>query len=104
GAANCKSGTVCMGIPNCPLLEDYDTDLPLVVGGAFTNDGIATYVIGIDIIDALQGAGSGNGTPEANPYEKLNEVAVAGGFPRPGADKFYNATNEAELQTALEAI
>ena len=104
GAANCKTGEVCEGLTNCPLLEEYDTDLPVVVGDAFNNDGISTYVIGIDIVDELVGVGTGNGTPEANPYERLNEVAIAGGQPRPGADKFYNATNEAELQMALEAI
>ena len=104
GAANCKSGAVCTDLTNCPLLEDYDTDLPMVVANANDNDGISTYVIGIDIIDALVGVGPGNGTPEANPYERLNEVAEAGGKARPGADKFYNATNEAELLAALQVI
>ncbi len=104
GAANCGQGLACTGLTDCPLLENYDNDLPTVVGDAFNNDGIPTYVIGIDIQDALLGSGNGNGTPEANPYVELNAVAVAGGVARPGTDKFYNATNEAELQAALDEI
>ncbi len=104
GAANCRQGTACNGLTDCPLLEQYDTDLPTVVGNAFTNDGIATYVIGIDIIDAQLGTALGDGTPDANPYDELNTVAEAGGVARPGNDKFYNATNEAELQAALDEI
>lgn len=105
GAANCGTGKVCPDdINNCDLLETYDDDLPVVVGDAFTMDNIATYVIGIDIQNADLGAALGDGTPAANPYVKLNEVAVAGGVPQAGADSFFNATNEAELQAALELI
>ena len=48
-----------------------------------------------------------DGAPLANPWKRLNDVAMAGGVPKNGgmdAEKFYNATNEAELQAALDAI
>ena len=70
------------------------------------NLGITTFVVGIDIINQLVGAGA-DGAPEANPYERLNEVALAGGAPKNmGMDdeKFFNATNQDELLLALEAI
>ncbi len=105
GAANCGQGQVCENLTNCPLLEEYDSELPTLVGDAFTNDGIPTYVVGIDIIDQQLGTIVGDGTPDANPHTELNAVAVAGGVPQTGgADSFYNATNQAELQAALELI
>jgi len=60
-------------------------------GDAFNNDGIPTYVVGIAI----------DGTTQTG----YNNLAVAGGVPNPnGPDSFYNAQNEVELQTALDAI
>lgn len=104
GAANCGTDTTCVDAFNCPLLEVYDTALETEVAAAFAS-GITTYVVGIDIIDAVVGTGPGEGIPTANPNEELNKVALAGGAPAMGgADSFYNATNEAELQAALELI
>ncbi len=48
-----------------------------------------------------------DGAPLANPWKRLNDVAMAGGVPKNGGmdpEKFYNATNEIELQAALDAI
>ena len=54
----------------------------------------------------LTGAGP-DGSPEANAYERLNDVALAGGAPKNGgmdAEKFFNSTNQDELLTALSGI
>ncbi len=97
GAANCG---VDADMPE--LLEDYDEGLPIAVADAFAQ-GIPTYVVGIDIVDELAGEGI-DGSPEANAYEKLNEVAEAGGVANEGIDKFFNVANEDELQSALDEI
>lgn len=101
GAANCPVE------PTTPedtaLFEIYDGQLPIVVADALASN-IPTFVIGIDIKDVLS-----NDLPDGNPdstntYEKLNEVAEAGGQARPGAEKFYNAANQIELQAALMEV
>jgi len=99
GAANCSADYDAAP----EALEVYDEHLPEVVDDAFTNRGIPTFVVGIDIIDALTGVGN-DGAPEANTFDSLNAVADAGGRPRPGAEKFYNAGNEIELMAALQEI
>lgn len=99
GAANCSAD-----YPTAPdVLEMYDEHLPEVVDDAYSNGEIPTFVVGIDIVDALTGVGA-DGTPEANTFVELNAVAVAGGRARPGAEKFYNAANEIELMDALAEI
>lgn len=100
GAANCNTD-----LPFPDYIEFYDETLPTTVEQAFT-DGITTFVVGIDIINMLVGEGS-DGAPEANPYERLNDVALAGGAPKNegmDAEKFFNATNQAELLAAIEDI
>ena len=93
GAANCMAGTSGMGV-----FTEYDQGLVPLVSGALA-DGVPTYVVGVDIVDAV-------GTyPQDNPYLRLSEVAEAGGAPREGAaEAFYNTTDEAELLTALGGI
>lgn len=93
GAANCMQGTSGMGV-----FTEYDMGLAPMVAEAYAG-GIPTYVIGVDIVDAV-------GTyPQDNPYQRLSEVALAGGVPREGAsESFYNTTDEAELLTALGGI
>jgi hypothetical protein len=93
GAANCMQGTSGMGV-----FTDYDMGLSPMVAEAYAG-GVPTYVIGVDIVDAV-------GTyPQDNPYQRLSEVAEAGGVPREGAsESFYNTTDEAELLTALGGI
>src|SRR5690606_20055070 len=93
----------CDGM-GCDLFEVYDEDLPRVVHEALDVDGIPTFVVGIDILDALIGEGTHDGKPAVNTFEKLNEVAVAGGRARDSDEKFFNALNEADLQDALEQI
>ncbi|PRP92362.1 von Willebrand factor type A domain protein [Enhygromyxa salina] len=101
GAANCNTD-----LPFPDYIESYDETLPTTVEAAFMNDNITTFVVGIDIIDELVGAGA-DGAPEANPFERLNDVALAGGAPKNGGmdtEKFFNATNQDELLAALEEI
>lgn len=104
GAANCSSDVPVCGGAGCAAFEQYDAALPIAVADALATDGIATFVVGIDIVNAVVGTNPYDGYPEANTYEKLNEVAVAGGQARPGDEKFFNALNEAELQAALSDI
>src|SRR5690606_22407954 len=69
-------------------------------------NGIETYVVGIEIVDAVLGAGT-DGVPHANPYQRLNELALAGGVPKDmglGAEQFYNSTTQDELLGALDNI
>jgi hypothetical protein len=101
GAANCVENQ-----PFPDFLELYDEGLQTEVGSAFTDDAIPTFVVGIDILDALVGQGN-DGSPLANAYVELNEVAVAGGFPKNmgmDADKFFNTTNQQELLDAIQSI
>ncbi|MBK6923478.1 MAG: VWA domain-containing protein [Deltaproteobacteria bacterium] len=99
GAANCSADN-----PSPPdLLEVYDDNLPVLVGSAYTDLGVPTFVVGIDIVDALAGVGA-DGVPEANTFVELNAVAEAGGRPQPGNEKFFNTVNELELMSALGEI
>lgn len=92
GAANCMAGTSGMGV-----FTEYDEELAPMVAAAFT-DGIPTYVVGVDIVDAV------GVYPQDNPYERLSELAVAGGVPREGAEAFYNTIDEQQLVEALGGI
>lgn len=93
GAANCMLGT-----GGSEVFTQYDEDLSPLVEQAFV-DGIPTYVVGVDIVDAM------GEIPVANPYERLSDLAVAGGVPREGGpDSFYNSTDEGQLLAALQAI
>lgn len=106
GAANCGADAdtaMCPGL-GCGLMEDYDTNLSSVVGDAFTTDSVPTFVIGIDILDQLVGDDPEDGQVGANTFTELNTVAEAGGRAREGDEKFFNATNEIELQAALAEI
>ena len=101
GAANCVDG-----LPFPDFIETYDSNLQLEIGKAYTDDNIPTFVVGIDILDALVGAGN-DGAPFANAFEELNEVALAGGFPKNmgnDPDKFFNTTNQQELLDAIQSI
>lgn len=99
GAANCSQDAAT----NAERFEQYDDALPSVVADALAM-GIQTYVIGVDILDVTSPTIT-DGNPDAtNTYMKLNELADAGGTSRPGDEKFYNASNQIELQAALESI
>lgn len=100
GAANCG-----MGLAPPPLFEQYDEMVHTIVGNAFTNDQIPTYVIGINTLN-VQSSGAQDGSPNGiNPFTKLNELAVQGGHPKDDpSEKFYNADNQIELAAALDAV
>jgi hypothetical protein len=63
-----------------------------------------TFVVGIDIKNEASKTMPDGSPDNVNTYEKLNELAEIGGQARDGAEKFYNAGNQVELQAALEAI
>jgi hypothetical protein len=91
---------------SCELMDYFDDQLePLVQG--YADAGIPTYVVGIDIQDQVLDPNSDYNfsVDNTNVYDELNDIAVAGGVPQTGGNEsFYNATNEAELQTALSEI
>jgi len=93
GAANCKSGEIGENLNTV-----YDDTLPTVVADAYANQGISTYVVGIDIVDTVISL------PTVNPHDALTDVAIAGGVPQDGPEKFYNANSQMELEAALDAI
>jgi|GEM_PF-1015872 len=100
GAANCAAGAPLPG-----LFEAYDQNLHTVVKAALTDDGVPTYVVGIDTKDIVS-----NNDPDGNPnatntYQKLNELAIDGGKPKDDPnEKFYNAVNQIQLKAALDLI
>jgi hypothetical protein len=99
GAANCSADH-----PDPPdLLEVYDSNLPTLVGTAFSDRDVPTFVVGIDIVDEEVGVGN-DGIPEANTFVELNAVAEAGGRAKAGSEKFFNTVNEIELMEALGEI
>jgi hypothetical protein len=106
GAANCRTDAASQ----FDRFETYDPNLLPLVADAYGDLGIPTYVVGIDIADAVTGITNGNifppnGEPDGiNPFDKLNELAVAGGKPLGGAADFYQTQNEIELQDAIQAI
>jgi hypothetical protein len=100
GAANCASDAA----NNTERFEVYDEQLPIVVGSTWTDDGVPVYVVGIDVADQFSDAATDGYPNNTNTYDALNEVAVAGGQPLPGAEQFYQTTNQLELQDALEQI
>ena len=78
------------------LLSKFDADAARLAGTtpSSLSPGLATD----DIIDAIANF------PQDNPFVRLNEVAVAGGFPKPGDEMFHNAQDEEELRSAISQI
>lgn len=99
GAANCSANAA----NNTERFEGYDEMLPITVAEAKTL-GFPTYVIGIDILDLVTPMQTDGNPDNTNTFERLNELAEAGGTARPGDEKFYNANNQIELQAALMEI
>jgi Mg-chelatase subunit ChlD len=99
GAANCQEDAP----DTTTLFEMYDDNVATTVAAAAAM-GIKTYVVGIDISQVVSGAAKDGNPDNTNTYEKLNLVAEAGGVPRPGDEKFFNTTNQDELQSALNMI
>ncbi|MEM6294682.1 MAG: vWA domain-containing protein [Myxococcota bacterium] len=92
GAANCGDG-----LTGAERFTVYDAEVPFVAADAFAT-GVPVYVVGIDIEDDLLEI------PVANPWERLSEVADAGGVPREGGVPFYDVFDEGELDDALSTI
>ncbi len=99
GAANCSTDAT----DNNGRFEVYDEAFPAAVAAAAAA-GVNTFVVGIDISSDISPVVPDGNPDGINSYEKLNEVALAGGEAREGDEKFYNTVNELELQAALEAI
>ena len=99
GAANCQENAPDL----TTLFEMYDDKVAETVAAALTM-GIKTYVVGIDISQVVSGDLKDGNPNSTNTYEKLNLVAEAGGVARPGDEKFFNTTNQDELQAALQSI
>jgi hypothetical protein len=86
------------GLPTCPVGEGrqvtaQDKKRALDAVTALHQAGIDTFVIGLG--EALNNSGDPS---------LLNDMAVAGGRPRAGADKYYKANSLNELQAALQDI
>jgi hypothetical protein len=95
GAANCRADAANVN----EMFESYDVALPVLVGDAYVNDGIPTYVVGIDISNQ-QTSNVNNGEPNGIiPSQKLNEVAQAG-----GTVSFFNSQDQIELEAALNEV
>ncbi|MEW5855718.1 MAG: vWA domain-containing protein, partial [Myxococcota bacterium] len=77
------------GQPNCSDNENTGTGTISALENLHQQLGIAVYVVGF-----------GNGVDP----DILNDMATAGGVPRPGVQRYYRADNEQQLQEALDAI
>lgn len=74
---------------NCLDIET-DNDGPVTEIGRIRDLGVNTFVVGVTGVE--------------NFADVLNTMATVGGTALPGATKYYEADNEAQLQLALEAI
>jgi Mg-chelatase subunit ChlD len=100
GAANCSLEAA----DEAERFEVYDEALTQTISDA-ANNGIPTFVVGIDIKDEVSEAKQDGNPDSTNTFEKLNELAVAGGVPKNDPnEQFYNSQNQIELQDALTAI
>lgn len=81
------------GLPTCPngdgLPNPQDDALALQAVGTLYSHGVGTFVIGL-----------GENLNNSNPG-LLNDMAEAGGHPQAGADKYYPADNQADLEAAF---
>jgi len=85
------------GMPTCPSgngreATQADAQLSLKAVTDLHSHGVDTFVIGL-----------GEGINSTNP-QLLNDMATAGGRPRSGATKYYQANSLADLQAVLDAI
>lgn len=86
------------GLPTCPAgsghtVTEQDKTRALNAVTALYQGGIDTFVIGL-----------GEELNDSGDPQLLNDMAVAGGRARAGADKYYKANSLNELQTALQDI
>ncbi len=86
------------------LFETYDDEVKNIIAQAYA-DGIGVFVVGIDTKNEVSAMKADGNPDNTNTFEKLNELAVAGGYPKNDPnEQFYNAVNQIELQDALTAI
>jgi len=103
GAANC-SPEGADPLDTQLLFETYDDQVLDAVKDAVSK-GIGVFVVGIDTPNEISPAKADGNPDSTNPFEKLNELAIAGGFPKNDPnEQFYNAQNQIELQAALSTI
>jgi hypothetical protein len=93
GAPNCSEGS-----EGYDKVKVYDDGVVDAVVSTYAGAGIPTYVVGIDIYSGPHNA------PAVDPYDAITDIALAGGVPKAGDEKFYNVTNEVELGSALDTI
>ena len=99
GPANCAADAP----DNHTRFETLDPQLAILVAQALA-DGVPTFVVGIAIAD-LVSSDMKDGNPDGiNTHDELDELAVLGGRPQVGDEKFFNAHTEAELIAALANI
>jgi hypothetical protein len=94
GAANCSADTQ---LPS--LLEAYDESAAGVVAQAWTSDIVQTWVVGVELVDAVVGQAPDDGVAEANPRARAQELAAAG-----ATQVVHVVDDRAELAAALDTI
>lgn len=100
GAANCAPEVK----DNMALFESYDEKVLDAVLDAFSK-GIGVFVVGIETLDEFTPPVADGHPDGINPTEKLNELAVAGGFPKENSKrKFHHVVNQIQLEDALSGI
>lgn len=99
GAANCATEAV-----GPELFEVYDEQVHAIVADAWTANGIPSHVVGIAVADVMS-PNAEDGVPDGiNLVDKLDALAIEGGRPAPGVEKFHNVTTEVELIEALSLV
>ena len=78
------------GIPNCPMGMPGETEAVKALA-SFEREGLRTFVIG-------------TATPASPQHRTLNDLAAAGGEPRLGDQRYFQALNKADMQKALDEI
>ncbi|HEY0138591.1 MAG TPA: vWA domain-containing protein [Nannocystis sp.] len=93
GPFNCMAGAQ----DNSSLFEILDEDPHSIVADAWTQDGISTIVVGVGVSGDTSGVVKDGNPDNTNAYSHFQTLAVEGGQPRAGEEKFYAAYTEAEL-------
>jgi len=99
GAANCAPGQTGVN-----AYEVFDSSVETAVANAYNNDGIPTYIVGIDIANQTSGGATDGEPNNTNPYIELNKLATAGGTALGGTTKFYDTQNQAQLLSDLQSV
>lgn len=100
GAANCSPDAV----DDAARFEVYDEAVVQLVADA-TAAGVTTFVVGLAVVDVLS-PNAKDGQPDAtNLFDRLNELALAGGAPQDDPDlRFLAADDQPAIEAALTTI